>query len=805
MGPATSSVTKPRILFVEDEATLRTHLVEVLSDDYEVDGAASGTEALLAIMRAKPDLIVTDLVMPGMDGVELLKTLRAEPSTQPIPVLLISGRAPEMQRIAGFKEGADGYLAKPCSEQELRAVIGSMLRAAQHRQQVARREALEQAERAAATDRAALLESITDAFYALDRQWRFTYINQRALDYYGKTREELLGRCIWDVFPVAKASLFQQLYERALETQSSAAFESISPLTGRWIEVRAYPTRQGLAVYFRDVSDRKRAEALSECQRLALQMLAEGAALEEVLGYLIRTVEARADDGILGSILLLNAAGTHFERAVGPSLPAELIGKAQGMAVNATPGISSLAIARGEPVAVPDFSADPKWARFAEFLAPYGLRAAWSMPIIGSGGRLLGTFANYYRHPCDPTPGDLQWVEVVARTAAIAIERARADARLLEADRRKDEFLAMLAHELRNPLAPIRSASEILSRILPDDARARSAIAVIKRQSMQLTRLVDDLLDVARITQGRIQLHNRPVDLESVIREAVESVEPQLREKQHKLTVTASTSYEPLYVDGDSTRLVQCVVNILSNAAKYTDPGGKIEVRMRAEGSSVVVEVTDTGVGISPELLPNVFDLFVQSDRTLDRAQGGLGVGLSVVKRLVEMHGGQATARSSGLGTGSTFEIRLPRVPRTQAAAPRAAIKVPPRRVLIVDDNADAADSLAELLRMQGHETHTVYSGKEALACIESFKPDVALLDIGLPEMNGYELARHLRAMPELKGMRLVALTGYGQVEDQMRASVAGFDDHLVKPVELRSLERSLAGISGHTEPHEPE
>jgi CheY-like chemotaxis protein len=285
------------------------------------------------------------------------------------------------------------------------------------------------------------------------------------------------------------------------------------------------------------------------------------------------------------------------------------------------------------------------------------------------------------------------------------------------------------------------------------------------------------------------------VDLAAVIAQAIETIEPQLREKRHKLSLFAD-SYEPLYVNGDSARLVQCVANVLTNAVKYTESGGEIRVHTLGDEASATIEITDNGTGIAPELLPKVFDLFVQSDRTLDRSQGGLGIGLAIVRRLVEMHGGEVHGRSKGIGRGSTFEIRLPRVARPEpAAAGGTEIKVTPRRVLIVDDNVDAANSLSMLLAFRGHETQVAYGAKEALSLIETFLPHVGLLDIGLPEMNGYELATRLRAMPRLNGLRLVALTGYGQAEDSQRAHAAGFNDHLVKPVDLAALERALAGL----------
>lgn len=461
-----------------------------------------------------------------------------------------------------------------------------------------------------------------------------------------------------------------------------------------------------------------------------------------------------------------------------------------------------------------DITADPRYGQNAPHRGmPAGhlpVRSYLAVPVKAASGEVLGGL--FFGHPKPGVfdDGAERLVLAVAAQAAVAFDNAslhrglqreieqrkRVEEALDEANRRKDEFLAMLAHELRNPLAPIGNASELLSRTVPDDTRAQTAVGMIKRQVTQLTRLVDDLLDVSRITQGRIQLKQQPIDLAAVITQAVETVEPQLRERRHKLSVTAS-SYEPLFVRGDFARLVQCVGNILTNAAKYSEPEGQITVRTGNQGAVAFVEISDTGVGIPPELLPRIFDLFVQSERTLDRSQGGLGIGLALVKRLVEMHGGEVCARSQGIGRGSTFEIRLPRIARPgSAAAEAASVRMQGRRILIVDDNADAADSLAMLLAFQGHETQVCYSGKEALACAEEFKPELGLLDIGLPEMNGYDLAKRLRMSSQLNGLYLIALTGYGQVEDQQRALAAGFDEHLIKPLDMAALERALAALA---------
>jgi CheY-like chemotaxis protein len=372
---------------------------------------------------------------------------------------------------------------------------------------------------------------------------------------------------------------------------------------------------------------------------------------------------------------------------------------------------------------------------------------------------------------------------------------SNAEEALKSADRRKDEFLAMLAHELRNPLAPIRNATEILTRTLLRQQGAQAAVEIVKRQVGHLTRLVDDLLDVSRITQGRIQLQRRSLELGSIVIQALESAEPLIREKRHRVIQTSSS--QPLYVDGDSARLVQCVTNLLTNAVKYTEQGGEIRVDTRAEQSRAVISVSDNGIGISADLMPRIFGLFVQSARSLDRSEGGLGIGLSLVQKLVEMHGGVVEAASEGPGCGSTFKIGLPRITApAQIPLAAAAVKWQRKRVLVVDDNVDAATSLVDLLRLDGHEVAGAYSAKEALESVNLFKPDAVLLDIGLPDMDGYQVAHRIRGIGP--SVRIIALTGYGRAEDVQRARDAGFDAHMVKPVDLNALERAICGEGTH-------
>ena len=376
--------------------------------------------------------------------------------------------------------------------------------------------------------------------------------------------------------------------------------------------------------------------------------------------------------------------------------------------------------------------------------------------------------------------------------------RRQAEEALKDVNRRKDEFLAMLAHELRNPLAPIRNAAQLLNVHSSGKPEIEWARAVIERQTKHLARLVDGLLDVSRMVSGQIALQKKPVELAEVVRDAVETCRPLIRLRKHHLGVQLPE--QPVLLEADLTRLSQVISNLLNNAAKYTDDGGQIRLDATVDNGIVTLRVRDTGLGIDPQLLPHIFDLFTQAERTPDRSEGGLGIGLTLVKRLVELHGGAVEAHSEGLGSGAEFIVRLPVLARTAQPAAKIVGRVPVAapadgrglRILIVDDNVDAADSIAMLLNMEGHETRAVNTARAALLAVPDFRPEVVLLDIGLPEMDGYEVARRLRAQNGHRGMRLVAVTGYGQPADRRRAHAAGFDEHMVKPVEPAALQDFL-------------
>ena len=466
------------------------------------------------------------------------------------------------------------------------------------------------------------------------------------------------------------------------------------------------------------------------------------------------------------------------------------------------PGLRALR--EGEPVLVRDFteaawrdamSTDPRLAREP---AP---RSVMAVPLRARGESFgaLTLARNDASRPYDDR--DLQFATEVGRRASVAIENARlyATARrdraaAEEASRAKDQFLAVLGHELRNPLAPIATALRLMSLRAGDACISERAI--IERQVQHMTRLVDDLLDVSRITRGKVELRRRPVEIADVIAKAVEIASPALEQRQHRLEVDVPS--RGLTVNGDAGRLAQVFANLLTNSAKYTPPYGDVSVRAMGDRRMARVSVRDTGMGIAPDVLPHVFEVFVQGSRR-DAVRAGLGLGLAIVRSLTELHGGRVEARSSGLNQGSEFVVELPLL----EAPPREAARPTPRdhpapvgrpmRVLVVDDNLDAAEMLAEWLGAIGHAVRVAADGPTALEIAAEFKPDVALLDIGLPVMDGYEVARRLRDQPGCAKMRLIALTGYGQESDHDRSRRAGFEDHLVKPVDLDAITHAVS------------
>lgn len=766
---------KPRILFVEDEPTLRNELSRALADEYRVDAAADGAQALHAVLRARPDIVVTDIVMPGIDGIELVRTLRNTPSTATIPILLISGLAPEDLRIEGFELGADAYLAKPYTVRELRARIRGMLQASRLRADAVRRDTQARAAADAFAERASLLDSITDGFLALDRHWRFVYVNSIAAKYLGRGRDELIGRNIWDEFPMTLGTIFHREYQRAVREQRSVEFEAVSAYSQRWLDVRAYPTPQGLAINFRDITDRKVIEgSLRESQERYRAFVANSS--EAIWRYEL--------DEPLDLSLPFDEQARHVYRharlAEANDALAKTYGKAHGEQLVNRP-ISKM------------LSPDPAvaLAHLRELAA-----AGFSITNAESQQHVLDGRKLYFASSLVPVIEDGKLLRVWGTQRDIT-SRKEVEQMLLDNERKKDEFLAILAHELRNPLAPVRNGLQILRLRAASDSILQSTVAMMDRQMTHLVRLVDDLLDVSRITRGKLELRRQNVLLSDVLANAVEASSTLIESKEHELLVDIPA--EALFVYGDPNRLAQVFSNLISNAAKYTEPGGKIALKMERNDACVVVTVQDTGIGIPNEALGAVFKMFSQLHAGEARADGGLGIGLALVRMLVEMHDGAVTAHSAGPKQGSTFTVSLP---LAAVAAPSVSLDVAAtsrfagsvaKRVLVVDDNADAAASLATLLQMSGHAVRTASDGVEAIEATRDFAPQIIFMDLGMPRMDGLEASRRIRQLDDGEGIVIVALTGWGQESDRRRTREAGIDQHLVKPVSIEALERVLA------------
>ncbi|HXF77478.1 MAG TPA: ATP-binding protein [Usitatibacter sp.] len=459
------------------------------------------------------------------------------------------------------------------------------------------------------------------------------------------------------------------------------------------------------------------------------------------------------------------------------------------------------------------------WSRLVDYLTIIGLvmiaslavtallsgwlQSAITMPIleVARVAREVMSQRDYSLRARKTTDDEIG--ELVDSFNAMLAESGRRAQELRDADQRKDEFLATLAHELRNPLAPLRNALEILRMRDVDPATGEKARQMMQRQLAQMVRLVDDLLDVSRITTGKLAVRREPLVLQAAVNDALETVRPLVETRRHQLDV--SMPEEPLMVQGDRTRLAQVFSNLLNNAAKYTEPGGRLWISLEAEGEEAVVRVRDSGIGLDPHALSTIFDMFVQVDRSLERTQAGLGVGLTLAKRLVMLHEGTIAGRSEGGGLGSEFEVRLKLAAAGEegggsqglSASPAA----PPRRlrILVADDNVDAATSLADLLVARGHDIRVAHDGAQALFAARGFEPDVAFLDIGMPKVHGYEVARRLREETATRRTLLVALTGWGREDDRQRAKEAGFDRHVVKPPDPAEIDRILDVASSRT------
>jgi signal transduction histidine kinase/DNA-binding response OmpR family regulator len=733
-----SALSRVDVLAVDDTpANLRS--LEVLMEGLgaNIIAASSGDEALRLLLERDFALILLDVQMPGMDGYETASIIRMRERTRHIPIIFITAfNRSEVNVTRGYELGAVDYLFKPIVPEILKTKVTVFLELHRKKEEVHRQaELLRQAE--------------------------------------GREHERQLAE--------ARAH-----YERSLLQQEMERERKVSEAR----EQRA----QELA---RLVSEKEQAQAALHESNARLRLLAD------IAGRLLKGTDGRL---LLDSIFLQLSKHLGLEVFLGYLTP-EVNGPLE---LTAHAGIPSGLLARLERLK-PDqgvagrvASERVRWVldggTAANGPAPdasqeLGLSALVCYPLL-TQGRVLGTLAFGTRSMRVFSENELSLMQGVCDQVAVALERERLIGALREADRRKDEFLAMLAHELRNPLAPVRHALEVFRMRMWQDDIIQRAIASADRQVAHMTRLVDDLLDVSRITRGKVELKPVPVALTDLVEGAVQACEPIITQRRHELSI--SLPPEAVTLNVDPTRMTQVVANLLHNAAKYTPAGGRIALSAERQGDELILRVRDNGIGLKPEMLHRVFELFVQVDPGSDRAQGGLGLGLTLVRSLVEMHGGSVSAQSEGLSLGSEFTVRLPIPPEAPAALALAtsvkatATRLQPLHILLVEDNPDIRETLRDLLELHGHRVEEASDGRSAVELVLSQRPQVALVDIGLPELDGYQVAELVRASAGGANTRLVALTGYGHPEDRKRALEAGFDAHLVKPVSSDDLSQIL-------------
>jgi PAS domain S-box-containing protein len=612
-----------------------------------------------------------------------------------------------------------------------------------------------------------IVESISEAFFAVSHEWRFLYVNRQAEQLLARDPGDLLGRSLWEEYPGLHGTDFERAYRMVAAERLTLSVTAYYPDHQRWYETHVYPAAYGISIYFRDVTMRRHAEA--ELSRLAGE--------SERLRLVYETALSNTAD--FNYVFDLNGRFTYVNRAL-LALWQKDLGEALGR------NFFDL----GYP---PDLA--ERLQRQIEQVIHSGAPLRDETPYTSA----VGTRA--YEYIFVPVTGNDGRVVAVAGSTRditerkLAEETLRESARqLTEADRRKDEFLATLAHELRNPLAPLRNGLQVMRLARDNPEAVESARNIMDRQLAQMVRLVDELLDLSRISRGRVELLKERVALETVIRQAVETSRPAIDELGHELLVTLPA--ESIFIEADATRATQVFANILNNAAKFTERGGRIEISAIAEQDVVLVNVRDNGIGIPQELLARVFEMFTQADQSTGRRGNGLGIGLSLVRGLVELHGGSVEARSAGLGCGSEFSVRWPTAGPDAGRGASEELSAPAskkrHRILVIDDNRDAAASLAALLDLKGNETRSAYDGFDGLKIAADFRPDVVFLDIGMPGLDGIETGRRLRAQPWGKNLVLIALSGWGQERDKRESVDAGFNHHLVKPVDMRELEIAL-------------
>jgi PAS domain S-box-containing protein len=604
-----------------------------------------------------------------------------------------------------------------------------------------------------------ILETMKDGFIMFDAAFRVLQINSEGLRMDGRPLADIIGRTHWELWPDTENMPVGRELRRVMEQRVASRFTNLYDYFGRptWFDISAYPHNEGIAVIYRDITEQKMVEqelarVVDESERrrrLYETFLANSPDLAYVFDLDHRFIYANE--------VLLQMWGKTWDEAIGKNC----------LELGYEPWHAEM------------------HSREIEQVKSTRKPIRGDVPFSGTFGRRI------YDYIFVPVLGPDGEVEAIAGTTRDVTERRQSEEAAREANHRKDEFLAMLAHELRNPLAPISAAAELMEITELDGKRLKDTSRIINRQVRHLTALVDDLLDVSRVTRGLSTISKSPQDFKSIVTYAVEQVTPLIAARGHRLTLDIAA--DPVQVMGDQKRLVQILTNLLNNAAKYTPDGGRIHLSVQVDDSMLTMLVEDNGVGIVPEMQARVFDLFAQADRTPDRSQGGLGIGLALVRSLTELHGGSVACSSDGLGKGSRFMVSLPRLQREPSEqggqfGQLARDTIVKRRILIVDDNADAAHMLSMYLGALGHEVMTEHASLPAFERAQEAMPEICILDIGLPEIDGIQLARMLKSRKETMNALLIAVTGYGQEQDRRNALAAGFDHYLVKPVELERL-----------------
>ena len=672
---------------------------------------------------------------------------------------------------------------------------------------------------------AALVDSSDDAIVSKTLEGRIQSWNAAAERLFGYSAAEIIGKPIMIIVPPELQAEERQILDRLKRGERIDHFETVRVAKdGHRISVSltVSPVRdsQGVIVgaskIARDVSERQRSERELRLTQGQLKAHADALSkLNECTGRLwsCHTLQDGFEEILKTVVDLLGADQGHMQLLDdkdGVLRIAAQLGFGQDflqafrevtLADNSAPGRALRSRAR---IVIEDIEADSPYESLRPVARAADYRAVVSTPLIGPDGILVGMLSTYFKSAHRPTEQELGIVDLFVRHACDFIRRCTMEQALRlreeslrEGDRRKDEFLALLAHELRNPLAPVRYALSAMRKAgLTNEQRVR-ANEVIERQVIHMTHLLDDLLDVSRITRGSIELKKSCTELAPIIASAIDAARPVIDGKQHTLTLDLPA--EPVYLEADGVRLTQVFANLLVNAAKYTDPQGSIRVHALCAGDELVVSIADDGIGIAPEMLPRLFMLFTQAHSALERSEGGLGVGLALVRGIVTLHGGRVEARSAGLNQGSEFIVHLPLgtpVPAPVGVRPAAkAHNGGSLEVMIIDDNQDVADSCATLLELSGHRVRTAYAANQGLELAQDLQPDVMLLDIGLPDMSGYDLAARIRATAWGRETILVAVTGWGQESDRERAFSSGFDYHLTKPISADALETLLQSL----------